>query len=84
MHRFLATRGKIYKPTNNGNVSTTVTPTITLNPLSIKAFTKTLEVGRLEADDEPKKPMARKGYVPVEQKIQKELDDMKQRENELR
>ncbi|RLU20977.1 hypothetical protein DMN91_007593 [Ooceraea biroi] len=83
MHRFLATRGKIYKPTNNGNMNPTVAPTITLNPLSLKAFNKTLEI-KLEADNEPKKPLARKGYVPVEQKIQKELDDMKVRENELR
>jgi hypothetical protein len=83
MHRFLATRGKIYKPTNKDNENPTVIPTITLNPLSIKAFNKTLEI-QLESGGEPKKPLARKGYVPVEQKIQKELDDMKERENELR
>lgn len=54
-----------------------------LNPLSIKAFNRTLEI-QLEPDNEPKKPLARKGYVPVEQKIQKELHDMRERENELR
>nr|XP_012233051.1 PREDICTED: uncharacterized protein LOC105678359 isoform X2 [Linepithema humile] len=83
MHRFLATRGKLYKSksTNNDSLSPPITPTITLNPLSIKAFNRTLEI---EPDDEPKKPPSRKGYVPVEQKIQKELHDMKERENELR
>ncbi|XP_029660584.1 uncharacterized protein LOC115234023 isoform X2 [Formica exsecta] len=86
MHRFLATRGKIYKNKSGSNdsLSPPITPTITLNPLSIKAFNRTLEI-QLEPDnDEPKKPLARKGYVPVEQKIQKELNDMKERENELR
>lgn len=83
MHRFLATRGKLCKSKsmNNDNSSPPVTPTITLNPLSIKAFNRTLEI---DVDDEPKKPPVRKGYVPVEQKIQKELHDMKERENELR
>jgi len=82
MHRFLATRGKLYRnKSNNESLSPTITPTITLNPLSIKAFNRTLEI---PLDDEPKKPLMRKGYVPVEQKIQKELHDMKERENELR
>ncbi|KYN13780.1 Tetratricopeptide repeat protein 27 [Trachymyrmex cornetzi] len=85
MHRFLATRGKLYKSKsqNDDNLSSPITPVITLNPLSIKAFNRTLEIP-LEPDDEPKKPLTRKGYVPVEQKIQKELHDMKERENELR
>ncbi|EFN88079.1 hypothetical protein EAI_03589 [Harpegnathos saltator] len=85
MHRFLATRGKIYRNKSGSNdvLSPPITPTITLNPLSIKAFNQTLEI-QLEPDDEPKKPLARKGYVPVEQKIQKELHDMRERENELR
>ncbi|XP_032672282.1 uncharacterized protein LOC116844609 isoform X2 [Odontomachus brunneus] len=86
MHRFLATRGKIYSKNKSGTndlLSPPITPTITLNPLSIKALNRTLEI-QLEPDDEPKKPPARKGYVPVEQKIQKELHDMKERENELR
>ncbi|XP_008204146.1 uncharacterized protein LOC100116444 isoform X2 [Nasonia vitripennis] len=79
MHRFLATRGKMFK---NGE-----TPTITLNPESIKAFNRSLEIRGLEngtADDEPKRPPTRKGYVPVEKKIQKELTEMRERENELR
>ncbi|XP_014478339.1 PREDICTED: uncharacterized protein LOC106746331 isoform X2 [Dinoponera quadriceps] len=86
MHRFLATRGKIYNKNKSGTndiLNPPITPTITLNPLSIKAFNRTLEI-QLEPDDEPKKPPARKGYVPVEQKIQKELHDMRERENELR
>lgn len=85
MHRFLATRGKIYKPKSATTdvLTPSTTPTITLNPLSIKAFNRSLEI-QLEPDDEPKKPPVRKGYVPVEEKIQKELHEMKERENELR
>lgn len=85
MHRFLATRGKIYKTKSDADdtLIPPATPTITLNPLSIKAFNRSLDI-QLEPDDEPKKPPIRKGYVPVEEKIQKELNDMKERENELR
>lgn len=85
MHRFLATRGKVYKTNsmNNEIFTPSITPSIVLNPLSIKAFNRSLEI-RLEPDNEPKKPPARKGYVPVEQKIQKELHDMRERENELK
>ncbi|XP_018393577.1 PREDICTED: uncharacterized protein LOC108772536 [Cyphomyrmex costatus] len=87
MHRFLATRGKLYKNNspNDDSLNSPITPVITLNPLSIKAFNRTLEIP-LEPDDTdgPQKPLTRKGYVPVEQKIQKELHDMKERENELR
>ncbi|XP_078040483.1 mitotic spindle positioning protein meduse isoform X4 [Augochlora pura] len=85
MHRFLATRGKIYKSKSSVNDSLTnsTTPTIALNPMSIKAFNRSLSI-QLEPDDEPKKPPVRKGYVPVEEKIQKELNEMKERENELR
>ena len=86
MHRFLATRGKIFRSkTIDGDILTPAppTPTIALNPLSLKAFGKTLDM-KIEHYDEPKKPPARKGYVPVEEKIQKELNEMKERENELR
>ncbi|XP_011310948.1 uncharacterized protein mdu isoform X2 [Fopius arisanus] len=90
MHRFLATRGKIYKTNGaNGDYPTPPpTPTIVLNPLSIKALGRSLNNNNgyndSDKDDEPKQPPTRKGYVPVEQKIQKELNDMKERENELR
>lgn len=86
MHRFLATRGRIYNRSHsqtNDTLNSPITSTITLNPLSIKAFNRTLEI-QLEQDDEPRKPPVRKGYVPVEKKIQKELHDMRERENELR
>ncbi|XP_058808372.1 uncharacterized protein LOC131673979 [Phymastichus coffea] len=81
MHRFLATRGKMFK---SGEVNG---PTIILNPESIKALNRSLsekngENGR--EDVEPKRPPTRKGFVPVEKKIQKELSEMKERENELR
>ncbi|KAG7200312.1 hypothetical protein KM043_017776 [Ampulex compressa] len=84
MHRFLATRGKLYKSKSGANdILSTATSAIALNPLSIKAFSKSIEF-QLELDDEPKKPPTRKGYVPVEEKIQKELNEMRERENELR
>ncbi|XP_043475914.1 uncharacterized protein LOC122507324 isoform X2 [Leptopilina heterotoma] len=84
MHRFLATRGKIYKSQsiNNELIKQSSVPTITLNPLSIKAFNRSLDI-QIESD-EPKVKPTRKGFVPVEQKIQKELTEMKERENELR
>lgn len=87
MHRFLATRGKIYNstsPTGGEPLTPPPTPNIVLNPLSIKALGRSLLEVQIETDDEPKKPPARKGYVPVEEKIQKELNEMKERENELR
>ncbi|XP_074099438.1 mitotic spindle positioning protein meduse isoform X2 [Cotesia typhae] len=86
MHRFLATRGRIFNKNSSPPadcLSPPLTPTIVLNPQSIRALSKSLEV-RIESDDEPKKPQTRRGYVPVEEKIQKELNDMKERENELR
>ncbi|XP_046600364.1 uncharacterized protein LOC107217769 isoform X1 [Neodiprion lecontei] len=86
MQRFLATRGKIYKPkpviTDFSPLKTTPN-NVNANPLSIKPFNMGLEI-EIEPDDEPKKPPVRKGYVPVEEKIQKELNEMKERENELR
>uniref|UniRef100_V9ICB4 Uncharacterized protein n=1 Tax=Apis cerana TaxID=7461 RepID=V9ICB4_APICE len=72
MHRFLATRGKIYKPKSidNDTLTPPSSPNITLNPLSIKAFNRNLEI-QLEPDNEPKKPPIRKGYVPVEEKFKR-------------
>ncbi|KAF7996832.1 hypothetical protein HCN44_002478 [Aphidius gifuensis] len=85
MNRFLATRGKSYSKNNNDYISSSqITPTIVLNPESIKALGKSLDNNHYIDNDEPKKPQTRKGYVPVEQKIQKELNEMKERENELR
>ncbi|XP_034938732.1 uncharacterized protein mdu isoform X2 [Chelonus insularis] len=87
MHRFLATRGKIFNKNQSPSAADCSTPpptpTIVLNPQSLQAFGRSLEI-RIELDDEPKKPPSRKGYVPVEEKIQKELNEMKERENELR
>ncbi|CAB0035761.1 unnamed protein product [Trichogramma brassicae] len=104
MHRFLATRGKIY--TSPGGVATADSrealprPTIALNPESIKALNRSLEMRnnnnnnnnnndngspkKYALDDEPKLPPTRKNFVPVEKKIQKELSEMRERENELR
>lgn len=97
MHRFLATRGKMGR--NGAAEHQPMAPiTITLNPESIKAFNRSLEIRGLQQngggagvrkdarddDDEPKRPPTRKGFVPVEKKIQRELSEMKERENELR
>jgi hypothetical protein len=62
-----------------------IVPTITLNPESIRAFNRSLEIRNIENNEAKlKKPLTRKGYVPVEKKIQKELTEMRERENELR
>lgn len=89
--RFIASRGKMNKSNSmtSSLSSPPETPTIVLNPMSLKAFSRSLDMqmdnNPLPNDDDegPKKP-ARKGYVPVEEKIQKELNEMKEREHELR
>lgn len=86
MDRFLAMRGKILNSQSNGdsdcNQILPITP-ICLNQKSIKTFSHSLDV-KIGPNDEAKKLPMRRGYVPVEQKIQKELNEMKERENELR
>lgn len=81
MQRFIANKGKLPGPTSGP-----ITPTTPLAPplvfptapiiqpvLSPPVITRTAEG----------KPV-RKGYVPVEEKIQKELQEMKDREHELK
>ncbi|XP_022225011.2 uncharacterized protein LOC111075827 [Drosophila obscura] len=75
----------------NGNVSSSTQTTLKLNARNALAFletggnnspTVTLSPAAIERDSEGR-PL-RRGYVPVEQKIQRELQDLKSRETELK
>ncbi|XP_026845640.1 ras guanine nucleotide exchange factor Y [Drosophila persimilis] len=75
----------------NGNVNGSTQTTLKLNAQNALAFletggnnspTVTLSPAAIERDSEGR-PL-RRGYVPVEQKIQRELQDLKSRESELK
>ncbi|XP_017138555.1 rho GTPase-activating protein gacZ [Drosophila miranda] len=75
----------------NGNVNGSTQTTLKLNAHNALAFleaggnnspTVTLSPAAIERDSEGR-PL-RRGYVPVEQKIQRELQDLKSRESELK
>lgn len=82
MQRFIANKGKL--PASSP-VSTTP-PSAIASPLALTSVT----VAPLVAPDPavinrtPEGKPVRKGYVPVEEKIQKELREMKDREHELK
>ncbi|XP_070490828.1 uncharacterized protein mdu isoform X2 [Chironomus tepperi] len=87
MQKFIASRGKLNvsqvnqpAPTNNFKKNLIMAP-IEFNSDSIKAF-QNLEKALIERDKKGK-PI-RRGYVPVEEKIQTELRDLKNRETELK
>ncbi|KOB75835.1 Uncharacterized protein OBRU01_06757 [Operophtera brumata] len=80
MQRFIANKGKI--PTTPG----AATPTTTLPPLVFPSFPVVAPVitsPPVITRTSEGKPV-RKGFVPVEEKIQKELREMKDREHELK
>lgn len=92
MQRFIASRGKIGAPPSpqpyaNGNItsgrdaSNPTTPIeLTRSPVYIAPVTVTPPIIERDEDGRP----IRRGYVPVEEKIQKELRDIKSRETELK
>lgn len=87
MQKFIASRGKlnvnqVNQPaqTNNFKKNLIMAP-IEFNSDSIKAF-QNFEKAHIERDTRGR-PI-RKGYVPVEEKIQCELRDLKNRETELK
>ncbi|CAG9809955.1 unnamed protein product [Chironomus riparius] len=87
MQKFIASRGKLNvgqvnqpAPTNNFKKNLIMAP-IEFNSDSIKAF-QNFEKALIERDKKGK-PI-RRGYVPVEEKIQTELRDLKNRETELK
>lgn len=75
MQRFIASKGKLSLSPMNSPSSVVMQPT--LSPAIITS--PTLDYPRL-----PEGKPIRKGYVPVEEKIQKELKEMKDREHELK
>ncbi|XP_037293541.1 uncharacterized protein LOC115449586 isoform X1 [Manduca sexta] len=80
MQRFIANKGKL--PASPGGA---ITPTAVAPPLVFPTppiIAPVLSPPVIERTPEGK-PM-RKGYVPVEEKIQKELQEMKDREQELK
>ncbi|KAH8396036.1 hypothetical protein KR222_002269, partial [Zaprionus bogoriensis] len=68
---------------NNNNISNgSNNSNSSSNTISINSSSNTLSQGAIERDSEGR-PL-RRGYVPVEQKIQRELQDLKSRESELK
>ncbi|XP_077291002.1 mitotic spindle positioning protein meduse [Arctopsyche grandis] len=74
MQRFIASRGRLNMPTLNTSISPPTKQSFiappTLNPIAVSKL--------------PEGKLVRKGFVPVEEKIQKELKDLKDREQELK
>ncbi|XP_047508214.1 uncharacterized protein LOC125051731 isoform X1 [Pieris napi] len=82
MQRFIANKGKLpvtspVGPTSPAPLATTLTFPAPIAPVS--PTTASAVVTRT-----PEGKPVRKGYVPVEEKIQKELQEMKNREHELK
>lgn len=74
MQRFIASRGRLNMPPLNTSISpptkqSYIAPPV-LNPIAVSKL--------------PEGKLVRKGFVPVEEKIQKELKDLKDREQELK
>lgn len=81
MQRFIANKGKL--PVNSPAVPTSpvaIAPPLAFTPSPIIAPVMAPPVISRTPEGKP----VRKGYVPVEEKIQKELQDMKDREHELK
>ncbi|XP_059062002.1 uncharacterized protein LOC131854847 [Achroia grisella] len=86
MQRFITSKGKmpsspILPPTPTAKAPPT--SPIFINPVSITPVTSPVIIPPVAITRTPEKPI-RKGYVPVEEKIQKELKEMKDREHELK
>jgi len=87
MEKFIASRGKMignqqYTTTQNNFKTNLMMSPIEFNNGSIKAFNSVIEKPAIERD--LKGRPVRKGYIPVEEKIQSELRDLKSRECELK
>lgn len=81
MQRFIANKGKL--PVNSPAVPTSpvaIAPPLAFTPSPIIAPVMAPPIISRTPEGKP----VRKGYVPVEEKIQKELQDMKDREHELK
>lgn len=76
MQRFIASKGRLNMPALNNN---TAAPVATKQTFAAPPILSPVAVSKL-----PEGKLVRKGFVPVEEKIQKELKDLKDREQELK
>lgn len=83
MQRFIASKGKMPPNTPVPSTPTAVVPPPLVFPTSPITFAPVISTPPVITRTPEGKPV-RKGYVPVEEKIQKELQDMKDREHELK
>ncbi|KAJ2951511.1 hypothetical protein O0L34_g13661 [Tuta absoluta] len=80
MQRFIANKGKMPTPVTPPSPIALVPPPLAFTPSPIIAPVVAPPPITRSADGKP----VRKGFVPVEEKIQKELREMKDREHELK
>lgn len=69
---------------HNYNHATTFQSTIEFNSGSMKAFANIDNIEKAPIERDVKGRPVRRGYIPVEEKIQSELRDLKTRESELK
>lgn len=77
MQRFIASKGRLNMPALNP--TTVPTAAVTKQTFAAPPILNPVAVSKL-----PEGKLVRKGFVPVEEKIQKELKDLKDREQELK
>lgn len=81
MQRFIASKGRLSLTPMNGNNNNNTISAVSTKPVFVSQplLPPLMSTANL-AEGKP----IRKGFVPVEEKIQKELKDLKDRENELK
>ncbi|CAH2244728.1 jg27732 [Pararge aegeria aegeria] len=79
MQRFIANKGKLPASPASATTPTAIAPQLIFPPTAITPVVAPAVITRTSEG----KPV-RKGFVPVEEKIQKELREMKDREHELK
>lgn len=81
MQRFIASKGKLPPPSNAASTpNTAIAPPLIFPSTPVLAPVVSPPIITRTPEGKP----VRKGYVPVEEKIQKELQEMKDREQELK
>ncbi|XP_075976637.1 mitotic spindle positioning protein meduse [Anticarsia gemmatalis] len=86
MQRFIANKGKLPASPGGGPIPQTPTTPMTIAPPLVFPTSPVITpvVAPPVISRTPEGKPVRKGYVPVEEKIQKELQEMKDREHELK